>query len=159
VWSQSSAPSAASNPGSPKPAVVFRVRRLIEFAILTLVITASPRTAHAQEGIEPGTFWTKTATTLKRVDERDLKELHVRKWQIYLYRKGQRRGGDNQPWGILDGATADAVLRQLESQQRTERSYEAFCHCPYGESRSFNPLGPIAVVDDISTGFSTAGAD
>ncbi len=91
---------------------------------------------------------------LQVVDE-DLALAKYKQWQVwlYLYQQGVRIprytvGLQYSRWGLIEGNSAENVIKQLQASQSFESAYlKFFGPGTWGRYTFFNPVGPIAVTD------------
>ena len=91
-------------------------------------------------------------TTLRVMDE-DLATAKYNHWEIWLYREGVRiphsaTGLQYSRWGLIEGGSAESVIKELRDAQSFEEVYLSFFGPgTWGRYTFSNPLGPIAVSD------------
>jgi hypothetical protein len=85
-----------------------------------------------------------------------------RRWQIWLYQDGVRipdyaAGLQYSRWGLIEGGSAESILKQLRDAQSFEEAYlNFFGPGTWGRHSFFNPLGPIAARDQAAEKDPTA---
>lgn len=89
----------------------------------------------------------------RQVKDGDPSQVKVKEWQIWLYERGKSTGKLSDTWGMITGKTAANVMSQLKRSQEFERTYERWAKVPENSTQltHFNPLGPIARVNEGST--------
>ena len=91
-------------------------------------------------------------TTLQAVEE-DPALAKCTQWQVWLYEEGVRiprytAGLQYSRWGLMEGNSAEDLMKQVQASQRFEAAYlEFFGSGTWGRYTFFNPVGPIAVTD------------
>jgi hypothetical protein len=76
-----------------------------------------------------------------------------KRWQIWLYQEGVRipryaTGLQYSRWGLIEGNSAENVIKQVQASQSFEAAYlKFFGPGTWGRYTFFNPVGPIAVTD------------
>jgi hypothetical protein len=77
-------------------------------------------------------------------------EINATVWLYRLYKAGEPTQGNNF-WGVVIGSTLENAKKRLESSQDFELRYNAFMGKGRTQDKTythFNPLGPIARMDD-----------
>jgi hypothetical protein len=88
-----------------------------------------------------------------QVVDGDLALAKYKQWQVWLYQDGVRiprytAGLQYSRWGLIEGNSAENVLKQLRASQSFEAAYlKFFGPGTWGRYTFFNPVGPIAVTD------------
>ena len=91
-------------------------------------------------------------TILQAVEE-DPALVRYTQWQVWLYEEGVRiprytAGLQYSRWGLMEGNSAEDVMKQLQASQSFEAAYlKFFGSGAWGRYSFFNPVGPIAVTD------------
>lgn len=111
--------------------------------------------ASMAEGVYPGSssfYYVESGGGIRKVENADPSKVKVKEWRVKLYKRGFPRTG-NTNWGSISAPTAAAVMEKLKASQEFELRSNAF----FGKGRvqdevctSFNPLGPIAILDGAS---------
>ena len=74
-------------------------------------------------------------------------------WQVWLFEEGIRiplhaAGLRYSRWGLVEGTSAENVMKRLKAAQRFEEAYSKFFGSgTWGPYTFFNPVGPIAITD------------
>lgn len=100
--------------------------------------------------IAQSTFYIQNGSDITRVENKNPEELETIEWQVRLYKKGASKIGKSY-WGIIKGKTADDVMSKLTSDQEFEIKFNIFIGKGSVQNdilTHFNPLGPIAIIDD-----------
>jgi hypothetical protein len=88
-----------------------------------------------------------------QVADKDLALAKYKRWQVWLYEEGARiprytAGLQYSRWGLIEGSSAENVMKQLQASQSFEAAYlKFFGSGTWGRYTFFNPVGPIAVTD------------
>ena len=88
------------------------------------------------------------------MDDRPIQASYVR-WQIWLYPEHvhiplHTTGLAYSRWGLFEGRSAENVMQQLETFQRFEKAYlNFFGPDEWGRNTFFNPVGPIAITNEV----------
>jgi hypothetical protein len=115
--------------------------------ILSLYLFAAVVSARAQQ---QNRHYVYNGKILQVVDE-DLALAKYKQWQFWLYEEGVRiprytEGLQYSRWGLIEGNSAESVLKQLQASQSFEAAYlKFFGSGTWGRFTFFNPVGPIAV--------------
>ena len=119
-------------------------KALLVFCILLLVIPCF--------SIAQTFYYVQRGNQINRVPG-DPSTVQAKKWKVLLYKRGESTTGKGY-WGVIDGSSAAQVMKKLKGDQEFELKYNAF----FGKGltqdpiyTNFNPLGPIAVLDDHDT--------
>jgi len=81
--------------------------------------------------------------------------LNHTRWQVWLYQEGVHiphysAGLQWSRWGLIEGSSAESVTKRLEDSQAFEKAYlKFFGPGTWGRFTFFNPVGPIAVTDQV----------
>ena len=92
---------------------------------------------------------------LQVVDE-ELALAKCKRWQVWLYQEGVRiprytAGLQYSRWGLMEGTSAENVMKQLQASQNFEAAYLTFFGSnTWGRDTFFNPVGPIALTAGLS---------
>lgn len=119
--------------------------------VLCLYLFASALSARAQQ---QNTHYVYDGTTLKVMEE-NLVFANYKQWQVWLYQEGVRiprytAGLQYSRWGLIDGTSPESVMKQLKASQNFEQAFvNFFGPGTWGRYTFFNPLGPIAVTDQV----------
>ena len=125
-----------------------RMRRSSSF-ILGLYLFLTVISARGQQ---QNPYYVYNGTTLRVVDE-GFAPAKYNHWQIWLYREGARipqyaAGLQYSRWGLIEGGSAESVIKELRDAQSFEEVYVTFFGPgTWGRYTFSNPLGPIAVSD------------
>ncbi|TCC82693.1 hypothetical protein [Pedobacter hiemivivus] len=110
------------------------------------------RSASMAEGVRniQSTYYVQSKGNISKVENSDASRVKVKEWRVRLYKKGAPRTG-NSNWGSISASSAEEVMKKLKAEQEFELRSNAF----FGKGRvqdeictHFNPLGPIAVLDE-----------
>ncbi len=88
-----------------------------------------------------------------QIRDEDLALAKYKQWQVWLYQEGVRiprytAGLQYSRWGLIEGDSAENVMKQLQASQSFEAAYlKFFGQGTWGRYTFFNPVGPIAVTD------------
>lgn len=96
------------------------------------------------------TFYIQNGNSIAKVENRNPDQVKAKEWKVRLYRKGAPRSG-NSYWGTINGNSAKEVMSKLKVDQDFELRFNAFIGKGQVQNNvltNFNPLGPIAVVED-----------
>lgn len=117
--------------------------------VLILCLFAGLLRADAQQ---QNPRYVQNGKTLQLADE-TLARAKYKRWQIWLYQDGVRipdyaAGLQYSRWGLIEGGSAESVIKQLRDAQSFEEAYLSFFGPgTWGRHSFFNPLGPIAARD------------
>ncbi len=117
--------------------------------VLTVCLFAAAVSARAQP---QNARYVYNGKILQVVDE-NLALAQYEQWQVWLYQEGVRiprytAGLQYSRWGLIEGNSAESVLKQLQASQSFEAAYLKFFGTgAWGRYTFFNPVGPIAVTD------------
>lgn len=95
-------------------------------------------------------FYILSGGNITKVENADPSKLNVIEWRVLLYKRGVAKTGTSY-WGTIKGSTAHEVMEILKKQQQFELDFNKFIGKGSIEDAvytHFNPLGPIAVLDD-----------
>ena len=97
------------------------------------------------------TYYVYRGTTLQVMYDNPARA-NYRQWQVWLYQDSARipQTGDSpySRWGLIEGRSAESVMKQLEAFQSFEKEYlNFFGSGTWGKHTFFNPAGPIAITD------------
>jgi hypothetical protein len=90
-----------------------------------------------------------------QVADEDLALAKCKRWQVWLYEEGVRiphytAGLQYTRWGVIEGNSAENVMRQLQALQNFEAAHlKFFASGAWGRYTFFNPVGPVAVTDRL----------
>lgn len=119
---------------------------IFSFCLFAAAVSARPQIA------EP--HYVYDGKILQVVDE-GFTETKYSRWQVWLYEEGVRIprytiGLQYSRWGLIEGNSAENVMRQLRTLQDFEAAYlRFFGPDTWRRYTFFNPLGPIAVSDSL----------
>jgi hypothetical protein len=119
--------------------------------ILGFYLLAGPLSARAQA---QNARYVYDGKILQAVDE-DFAPAKYTQWQIWLYQQGVRIprytvGMQYSRWGLIEGTSAENVMKQLRALQSFEAAYlRFFGPDEWGRYTFFNPVGPIAISDPL----------
>jgi len=95
-------------------------------------------------------FYIQTCNNMTKVEDADPDGITPKKWVVRLYKKDFPTNG-NLFWGTITGTSASEVMDKLQRDQDFELRFNAFIGKGYVKDNiytHFNPLGPIALLDD-----------
>lgn len=120
------------------------MQRRLAFCTTILIMLATAGAALAES------FYIRDGSNISKVERGRPEEVqNVMYWQYRLYKKGAPTGGNDQ-WGSISDRSPEAIRTYLEKCQRIEMENEK--HYPSTSKETFfNPLGPIAVVDSLTS--------
>ena len=126
-----------------KPNLIHRI-----FFLLCLLSVVPPAVAQ-----QAPAYYVFDGRNLHVMDERPVQASYAR-WQIWLYPEHvhvphSTTGFPYSRWGLLEGRSAENVIKQLETFQGFERASLNFFGPGQWEKHTFlNPLGPIAITGE-----------
>ena len=101
---------------------------------------------------QQNTYYVYNGTTLEAMFDNPTRA-NPTHWQIWLYQAPLHiphytAGLPYSRWGLIEGRSAEGVIKQLRASQSFEEAYLNFFGLGnWGRYTFFNPLGPIAIVD------------
>ena len=117
------------------------------FLFLSLLFAFQPSQAQQQN-----TYYVYNGTTLEAMFDNPT-HAHSTHWQIWLYQAPMHiphytASLPYSRWGLIEGRSAESVIEQLKASLSFEEAYlNFFGPGTWGRYTFFNPLGPIAIVD------------
>lgn len=118
--------------------------RIIHFLFFFLTST------FLQKAFSQNVYYEQRGNQVVKVTGQDPTQLVAKEWVVRLYKMNAPNSGANY-WGTISGATADEVMKKLKTDQDFEISYNKFIGKGAVKDlifTHFNPLGPIAIVDE-----------
>ena len=119
------------------------------FFIFILYLFAAAVSARAQ----PQDFYYVYNGRRLQVVNEELSVAKFKRWQVWLYQEGVRipryTGGlQYSRWGLIEGTSAESVMKQLKASQSFEAAYlKFFGSGTWGRYTFLNAVGPIAVTE------------
>jgi hypothetical protein len=86
-----------------------------------------------------------------RLVQGDPSEAHVNQWAAFYFKKGASTSEISQRWGMDLQDSPEAVVRNVESNQKFEKRYEKWCACTWGSDTFFNVAAPVAMLKEASS--------
>ena len=126
--------------------LITKATRFVLSALLMLLGTATVKGQNS-------TFYIRKGNQITKVENVDPAKIKVTEWQVLLFKKGAPKKVGTQ-WGIIDGKSADAVMKKLKSSQDFEIRYNKWAgKGPVQDEvfTNFNPLGPVAVMENATS--------
>lgn len=122
----------------------------ITFFLLCLLSVAPSSDARQQQ-----TYYVHDGKNL-RVIYGSAAQANYLEWQIWLYQESVHipryaAGLPYSRWGLIQGRSAEGVMKQLEAFQSFERAFlNFFGSAAWGQNTFLNPLGPIAITSEAA---------
>lgn len=117
--------------------------------LISLCLFVAAGSAQAQP---QNTYYVDNGTTLQAMYDNPAHANGMR-WQVWLFEEGARvphptSGLTYSRWGLIEGVSAESVMKQLEAFQRFESAYlKFFGPGTWSRYTFFNFVGPIAITD------------
>jgi hypothetical protein len=95
-------------------------------------------------------FYIQKGNGITKIENTNPSQIKAKEWQVRLYKKGVTKTG-NSYWGTIKGKTASEVMIKLKSNQDFELRFNTFIgkgNVQDDVFTNFNPLGPIAIIDE-----------
>ena len=119
------------------------------FALILFCMFVVVASAQAQQ---QNTYYVFNGKTLEIAHDNPVHVYYMR-WQVWLFQQGvhiphHSAGLQYSRWGLMEGTSAAAVMKQLKASQNFQEAYLSFFGPgSWGRYTFLNPLGPIAVAD------------
>jgi len=107
---------------------------------------------HPAQAQQQNSYYVYNGTTLEAMFDNPARA-NPTHWQIWLYQEPLHiphytAGLPYSRWGVIEGRSAESVIKQLRTSQSFEEAYlNFFGPGTWGRYTFFNPLGPIAIGD------------
>src|SRR5258707_7786840 len=122
------------------------------FALILFCMFVVVASAQAQQ---QNTYYVFNGKTLEIAHDNPVHVYYMR-WQVWLFQQGvhiphHSAGLQYSRWGLMEGTSAAAVMKQLKASQNFQEAYLSFFGPgSWGRYTFLNPLGPIAVADQAT---------
>jgi hypothetical protein len=130
---------------------VFRGRRKFSSFVLFLCLFLVTPSAPAQP---QNTYYVFDGKTLEITHE-DPAHANYLRWQVWLFQEGVHiphytASLQYSRWGLIEGTSAASVMKRLRASESFEEGYlKFFGPGTWGQYTFFNPLGPVAVTNQV----------
>ena len=125
------------------------MRRQYRYVVFLLSLVLGPRAARAQ----PQSHYYVYDGKAVQLVHKDPASAKYKRWQAWLYQfpveiQNHTGGLPYSRWGVINGWTAEGVMKQLETYRGFEQAYRNFFGTGSWVWHTFlNPVGPIAIAD------------